>query len=173
MEGIDRLVTLLELRKKRELKAYAKSLTIRLQDLAEFMDACDVAPEIGYCHQMCRREIVPEHLRLDHEDFEAFSRGPADAHGQKAIRKTSQFFRDRKVLVGHMLHTPNLARWHFFYFSERDYDPHFSRWEHGAHVHFVNWLWPQYSAETVWQQFQSGNALDLDGVHIRFDGPTS
>ena len=37
--------------KKRDLVKYAKTLTVRFQDLAEFIDVCQVA-DIGYRHQM-------------------------------------------------------------------------------------------------------------------------
>ena len=169
-KGVDQLVALLECRKKRDLERCAKGMTIRLQDLAELIMACDMA-DIGLRHQMCQREKVPEHLKLTREDLESLSRGPGTADGKAAVRRTSQFFRDRQVLTGHLLHTPDLRRWHFFFITERDYSPDFNHWAHGAHVHFVNYLWPNYTAKGVWTQFRDGNPLDLDSIHIRFEEP--
>jgi hypothetical protein len=161
------LVGLLGFDKKREVVAYSRSLVVGLQGLAELIDAVDLAPEvIGLRHLMCRREIVPAHVQLSGDDFDCLVPG-SDAHTAKAVRKVFQFFRERNVLVGHMLHTPKCTRWHFFYFTERDLTA--DHWAHGAHLHFVNWLWPEYSARSVWEQFQSERALDLNSIHIRFD----
>jgi hypothetical protein len=60
--------------------------------------------------------------------------------------------------------------WHFFYFSERDIRrrSHWKAADGAPHLHFVNHLWPQHSAQSVWDAFNTAEKLTFSDVHIRF-----
>jgi hypothetical protein len=94
----------------------------------------------------------------------------AHADGRAAMRKVFQFFRERKCFYGHLLYVPDLTRWHFIYFSEHDMDGH--HWKGAGdhpHFHFVNYLWPQHSANSVWTDFTTSKSMPSRALHIRFE----
>ncbi|SRR6266567_1477649 len=80
-------------------------------------------------------------------------------------------------LVGHIFYVPNLSEWHFFQYNQRDIEhERGNHWKEGAHIHFLNWLWPHYDAESPWAQFISGKAKLNDSLHARYsdtDIPTA
>lgn len=167
-DGIDDLVRLIQFDKKRDLETFAKRLTIQFGDFAEFIEVFDYV-DFGYRHHFSRREL-PSPLRPTAETLTGFKQDASPDELRASAKKVSQFFKERQVLYGHMLCTPDLSLWHFFYFSERD-TRRVSHWK-GAdghpHLHFVNHLWPQQSAESVWQTFNTGKNLSFGSLHIRF-----
>lgn len=74
------------------------------------------------------------------------------------------------MLYGHMLCTCDLSRWHFFYFSERDLEEIGTHWKGAGghpHIHFVNYLWPGLSAQSVWNRFSNDKSMAFGALHIR------
>lgn len=75
---------------------------------------------------------------------------------------------ERRLVNGHMFFTPDQSNWHFFYFDQRDIDRYNNHWIHGPHVHYLNYLWPRRTAESVWTEFVSGNPSMKGALHIRY-----
>jgi len=92
----------------------------------------------------------------------------ADPGAQKTVRKIGQIFKDRRYLVGHIFYVPDLSEWHFFQFDQRDLEDGKNHWKEGAHIHFLNWLWPNYDAQTLWMNFTSGKDNLNDSLHISY-----
>lgn len=86
----------------------------------------------------------------------------------KAFGKITQIFKDRRLLNGHMFLCPQTGRWHFFYFDQRDTDVRDPHWEHGAHIHFVNWLWPGLTGQGVLETFASAKPKFKGALHLRY-----
>lgn len=76
MSGIDDLVTLLCLEKKRDLRKHASSLTVRFEDLAGFIAAINEYP-FEYQHFFRRREL-PSRLTPTEESLAGFREGAAE-----------------------------------------------------------------------------------------------
>lgn len=88
---------------------------------------------------------------------------------QKTANKIYATFDHRRFLSGHMFFSADLLDWHFFYFDQRDFAVRNNHWKEGPHIHFINRLWPNRSAESVWDEFcSSPNPLVRGAVHIRF-----
>jgi hypothetical protein len=95
--------------------------------------------------------------------------GFAKPEAAKALNKISAVFDKRRLLAGHMFFNADQSDWHFFYFDQRDYVDRNNHWEGGSHIHFINWLWPNRTAESVWEEFRSGKRQMRGALHIRFD----
>jgi|ERR1700739_3680722 len=59
----------------------------------------------------------------------------------------------------------------FFCFDQRDLQFEGNHWEKGSHVHFVNWLWPNLSSQSVWSNFVNNDQRPGSSVHLRFVEP--
>ena len=110
MTGIDDLVELLTLEKKRDLQRYTSGLIIRSEDLADFIAALDQYP-FEYRHFFQRREM-PNRLAPTEEGLAGFREGAPSGDRLASVKRVSQFFQERQVLYGHMLCTRDLSRWH-------------------------------------------------------------
>jgi hypothetical protein len=89
---------------------------------------------------------------------------------QKTANKIHAMFGDRRLLSGHMFFNADLSDWHFFYFDQRDFATRNNHWKEGPHIHFINRLWPNRTAQSVWEEFcSSPNPLIRDALHIRFN----
>jgi hypothetical protein len=165
------LLKLFTFDKKRELEKYCRDLVIHSGDFANFILACELG-SLPLLHQIHYRDHVPEHLHLSDQDTAALAAnpvGPLEPGAQKAVRKISQMFKDRRYLVGHIFYAPDLSKWHFFQFDQRDLDDERgNHWKEGAHIHFLNWLWPNYDAKMLWENFTSGKAKMTDSLHVRY-----
>src|SRR6266496_1099656 len=52
--------------------------------------------------------------------------------------------------------------------TDRDLDAtRLNRWKHGSHVHFVNYLWPDYRVEQLDDLLFSGRHTNINSIHIR------
>jgi len=156
--------------KKRELEKYCREVVIHSGDFANFIVACEPGL-LPFIHQIHYQDHVPEQLLLNDQDTAALAMnpvGPLQPGAQKAIRKIGQMFKDRRYLVGHIFYVPDLTEWHFFQFDQRDLEDEENHWKEGAHIHFLNWLWPNYDAKTLWENFKSGKAKMNDSLHVRY-----
>jgi hypothetical protein len=170
LENTEALLQLLAFDKKRELEQYCREIVIDSSAFADFILACEFG-QFPFLHMIHYQDHVPEHLHLRDKDLAALSAspvGPLQPGAQKAVRKMSQMFRERRYLVGHMFYVPDLSRWHFFQFDQRDMEDDENHWKEGAHIHFLNWLWPNYDAKTLWANFTSGKAKMNDSLHVRY-----
>ena len=172
--SLDSLLEIFSFEKKADLVRHCKDLTISSEDFFKFVLACEMFGQ-PFLHQITSRDKVPPHLIPKDSEIEALQNTPAGAvvagEAAKAVSKMSQFFIDRRYLVGHMFFTADKSRWHFFCFDQRDVSTTGNHWEKGSHVHFVNWLWPNFNADTVWQNFTIDDDRPGSDLHLRFIEP--
>jgi hypothetical protein len=173
LKNIEGFLKLFTFDKKRELERYCREVVIYGSDFAAFIFACD-SGRLPFLHRIHCGDHVPERLNPTDKDLAALAGngvGPLQPGAQKTMRKIFQLFRDRRYLVGHIFYVPDLSEWHFFQFDQRDTeDERANHWKEGAHIHFLNWLWPNYDAETLWANFTSGKAKMNDSLHLRYSG---
>jgi hypothetical protein len=48
-----------------------------------------------------------------------------------------------------------------------------SHWVHGAHIHFVNWLWPGLTGQRVWETFANEKPKFRGALHVRYGATTA
>jgi len=128
-----------------------------------------------FMHKIHCRDYLPEHLEPSDEELNALFKsglGPVTGDAAKTARKIFiQSPRERRYLVGHIFFTPSLEQWHFFYFDQRDLEKREpNHWQGGPHIHFINYLWPQHNAQSLWSKFVSSNVQMGGSLHIRFMG---
>ena len=171
LQNIEGLLKLFTFAKKRELEKYCRDVVIYSSDFADFIITCELTG-LPFRHQIHYRDHVPQHLNPTDEDLAALEAnpvGPLLPSAQKTVRKIGQIFRDRRYLVGHIFYVPDLSEWHFFQFDQRDLeDERANHWKEGAHVHFLNWLWPNYEVKTLWANFTSGKVKMNDSLHVKY-----
>jgi hypothetical protein len=172
-ERLKSFVKIFEISSKKDLLRYCKNLTIHSDDFVNIILAAE-AGVIGYRHRIHYRDIVPKHLHPKPEEIQGqpLAEG-SELQGKplKFFNKVRQIFRDRRYLVGHMFYSPNLKYWHFFYFDQRDLDKYQNRWKHGPHIHFLNYLWPEHTCQSVWNKFIAENPTVRSSIHIRYVDP--
>ena len=167
----DGLLKIFQINKKKDLIKHCKSIVIHGDDFANLIMVCD-AFNVGLIHKIYTRDFVPEHLHPTKEDAKALDtseEGKFQGKGLKFVRKINQIFRDRRFVVGHLFYTPDLQYWHFFYFDQRDIAEYDNHWQFGSHIHFINYLWRNYDAKSIWQTFQSDDPFIKGSLHIRYD----
>ena len=168
LEGLLKIFTL---GKKRELEQYCRNLVIGGEHFADLVFSSGMTGQ-PFLHKINYRDHQPKHLHLSEADLKALGDngvGPLTPAAAKAVRKMGQMFEERRYLVGHIFYVPDLTKWHFFCFDQRDLEERKpNHWKEGAHVHFVNWLWPGKDAKSVWSNFVEGDYRPGDALHIRF-----
>jgi hypothetical protein len=167
---LENFCRLFEFGSKRDLEKYARDLIVHKPDFALFIMARSVAGE-PFRHFRHHREFVPPHLHPTAKDRAAMATakvGKMEPDVAKAFGKMTQIFKDRRLLSGHLFVDPHSPRWHFFYFDQRDLDVADPHWDRGAHIHFVNWLWPKRSARGIWEEFTSDKPMVKGALHLRY-----
>jgi hypothetical protein len=167
----DLLDILLTIQKKSELKKHCRSIIITQGALANLILGCACGVIPPWQHQRHHRDFVPNDLEPTQADRLALVSGDVGEMkplAQKAAKKISEIFDKRRLLSGHMFFSPDLSRWHLFYFDQRDYVERGNHWKHGSHIHLINYLWPRLTAQGVWDQFRTGNPEMSGALHIRF-----
>ena len=170
LQNMEALLKLFDFDKKRELEQYCRQIVIDSSAFADFILACEFK-QFPFLHKIHYQDHVPKHLYLSDKDSAALAAnpvGPLQPDAQKAVVKMSQMFKERRYLVGHIFYVPDLSKWHFFQFDQRDLEDEQNHWKEGAHIHFLNWLWPNYDAKTLWANFTSGRAKMNDSLHVRY-----
>lgn len=122
-------------------------------------------------HRRHHRQFVPDHLTISEEDKIALATngvGPMKPAAQKFANKVSAIFDERRLLSGHLFFSDDLSNWHLLYFDQRDMSRSENHWDGGAHIHLINHLWPQRTAQDVWDEFCTGNPRMKGALHIRF-----
>jgi hypothetical protein len=168
LEGLWQIFTV---EKKKELKKHCRDVVVYLSDFSQLALAC----ETGFMplgHKIHYRDYLPAHLNPSTSELQSLHEngvGPLKDEAHKTVRKIAQLFRERRYLVGHIFYQPDFTKWHFFYFDQRDIvEDESNHWDGGSHIHLINWLWPEYSAESLWTRFTSENAPPSSSFHIRF-----
>ena len=163
------LCKMLEIEKKSDLEKYCKKIVIPQEGLVKLIYCSN---KIGYLHQIKYNNFVPPHLKTTDKEIKALA--SSDKAGEtlkgdakKFVNKISQTFKERRYLVAHIFY--NAEKWHLFYFDQRDMEEmRGNHWKEGSHIHFVNYLWPQYSINELWKIFDEANAKVGDKLHIRY-----
>jgi len=153
-----------------ELRRLCKSTTLYGGDLVGLVLVAGT-PAFPYLHRIHAREYVPEQLKPTDADLRRMASGKVGQMSKevaKAFGKIDQIFVHRRQLVGHMFYTTDQATWHFFYFDQRDTSSRHNHWKAGPHIHLINFLWPDRTAEGVWGEFISGNVQMKGSIHVRF-----
>jgi hypothetical protein len=168
--AVKRLLTLFTLDRKRSLETYARSLVIHTGAFADVVIACQRGL-LPLRHRAHSDHVAPSRLIPSRDELQALARnerGPLQPVPRKALRKLREL--TRSWSAGHMFYTAGLYEWHFFAFDARDQDPsNANHWTHGAHVHFVNWLWPRLDPDEMWTAFVKNGTKPGAALHIRDD----
>lgn len=168
LEGV---LKIFSFEKKGELEKYCRNIVISSEDFFALVLACEHSGN-PFSHEISYRDKVPQHLNPSDSEIQALENTPAGSlltgDAEKAVRKMSQMFEERRYLVGHMFFTPDLSKWHFFCFDQRDLETKGNHWKKGSHVHFINWLWPGQDAKAVWSNFVTEDLRPGGVIHLRF-----
>lgn len=157
--------------KKSELEKLCRQTLIKRRVFADFI-LVSMTGLLPWQHRRHHSDIRPTHLNLTDEDLKSFSGakvGPAEGQARKAMKKVMQTFVERRYISGHLFFNEDLSNWHLFYFDQRDVDVRANHWTHGSHVHLINYLWPEHSAQSIWDSFCSGGKIG-GAFHVRFEG---
>jgi hypothetical protein len=169
--NLERVLKIFSFEKKGDLEKYCRSVVISSRDFFALVVACELTRN-PFSHEISYRDKVSEHLNPSDSEIQALKSTPAGTlltgDAEKAVRKMSQMFEERRYLVGHMFFTPDLSKWHFFCFDQRDLETKGNHWKEGSHVHFVNWLWPVQDAKAVWSNFVTEDLRPGGAIHLRF-----
>jgi hypothetical protein len=156
----DKLKPLLQITKKAELEKYCRDLTVSEYDLFLLIHNCN---QIQYNHRSKFKEFMPDHLKFSDTDRYEMKTGNL----RKAIRKVSPSIQERRCLHIHLFEYSTV--WHYFYFSHQDVNiESTNHWKYGCHIHFVNYLWTEYSKSLIWKIFNKRNNEISGNLHIRF-----
>ncbi|MGM4958206.1 hypothetical protein ACT4MK_19300 [Bradyrhizobium barranii] len=168
MSNIDSLLSIFSIKKLRDLKKHCRSSIVSRSDLADFIMWCRSSPDAPFLHVAHHRHFTPEHLTLSDSDLAALAENGVGRFGpaaQKTANKVFATFEERRMLSGHLFWDERT--WHFFYFDNHDQAEHRNHWAGGPHIHLINHLWPNRSADSVWTEFREGNPTMKGAVHIR------
>jgi len=168
--SIEQLVQLLLTSKKQQLKQLCRTTIITKSAFADFILG-SMGGLTPWNHRVRHREFVPEHLNITEEDKGAIVSngvGRAGPRAQTFMNKIHAIFEERRLLSGHLFFTNDLSNWHLLYFDQRDISRHRNHWDGGSHIHLINHLWPNWTAQTIWDQFCSGNPQMAGAYHLRF-----
>lgn len=167
------LLNIFQCDNKNDLKKHCKSLTIYMDDFVDLIDLCE-SVNIGLKHRIYQRDIIPPELVLEKNGIENVvnkSSSEENNRAKKLSKNEFQFFRVRRYLVAHVFYLPPGTKyWHFFYFDQRDIVENKNHWQYGSHIHFINYLWPEYTAKGIWQQFMTDKPKIKSALHIRWLG---
>jgi hypothetical protein len=169
LRNFDALYRILEIDKRRELKKHCKDAVIYERDLAALIFTCELG-WLPWRYHHCFRDFRPAELELTTEDVAMFRLKDNESVQDisKVARKIRQMHEVRRYLVGHIFHTDDLSRWHLSYFDQRDVSARKNHWEAGSHIHLINYLWPNWNAQSIWDHFTSGNVAMSNAFHIRY-----
>ena len=159
---------MLEIEKKSELKKYCKKIVITKEDLVKLITNCY---KIGYFHQIKYNDFLPPNLEPTDKERQAISSLKTGeiltGDAKKFANKLFQLFKQRRYLVAHIFY--NKEKWHLFYFDQKDMEEmKGNHWQEGSHIHFVNYLWPQYNIDELWKIFDDSSATVGGKLHIRY-----
>lgn len=163
-------IRLFNIRKKRELIAYCKNLTIYQSDFVSFIELCK-SDMRDYNYLTISHDKIPNHLRLTDEDHSALVSngvGPLKKRAKKSANKMFQFIEERCYSKAHLFYSDSLVYWYLFYFDNRDLTDTKNHWIEGQHIHLINDLWfKDTKADEVWGKYLSGG-LGVSRMHIRY-----
>lgn len=161
-EGLpDTLKTLMEFTKKSEAVAYCKRIQLSEHELFLLMHNCS---QIGFTHRSKFTKFVPQGRKVLDSDISEMEQG----NPRQFFKKVDAIIEEQKMNHVHLIEKGK--EWHCFYFSYRDMDyGKKGHWEHGSHLHYVSYLWPNLRKRQVWESFDQRNVNIQGSVHIRIE----
>lgn len=154
----EKLQVLLTHTKKSKLVAYSKRITISERDLFFLVHNCD---QIGYTHKSKFPEYVPKNRKISKKDLTSKTNEP-----KKFFGKIRAIFKERKNYMIHLFENDDI--WHCIYYTYHEMEADNNQWKYGPHLHFVNYLWPEYTKRRVWVAFDKRDHK-INGVHIKLE----
>jgi hypothetical protein len=160
-QGIpNNFLTLLSINKKSEVDKYCKDLLITEFDLFLLIHNCY---QINLVHSAKFIEYVPDHLEITTDDKQSLYNGNATS----VSKKLNPLLRERRVIHAHLLYRG--YEWHCFYFSYEDIEiEEKNHWEFGSHLHYISYLWSNFTKKQVWHAFDRRTTKLSGNQHIRF-----
>lgn len=162
------ILRLLALEKKSKVISLSKTLVITEEEFSRLVLFYGTA---NYQYRFLSREYRPPGTDLTPEEHASLSQRPENqnkAEFSKAIRKFKRVFEERKFRYAHLFRVG--PKWHAFYFTYEDRaDGRPGHGNLGPHLHFVNYLWPEYKLENMESALFDERHTRVDGVHIRFE----
>jgi hypothetical protein len=170
---ITRLMTLFTFDNKRHLESYARNVTIFSKDFVNLILAARHQPSFPFRQQSYYGWITPPAVVPTANDLSALRRDEKGMFSSPALRKTTrklgQFVDQTGPIAAHAFYVPGTAEWHMFCFDHRDERPSApNHWEHGPHVHFINWLWTAIDHRLMWERLTREHEKPNGALHIRF-----
>jgi hypothetical protein len=163
------LLEILFCERKGDLKKLCRSKIITSSAFAEFILA-SMAGATPWDHRRHHRQFTPEHLIPGPDEHLSLTKkGAMTPAAQKFMRKISVTFAERRLLSGHLFFNADLSNWHLIYFDQRDMADRGNHWNGGSHIHLINHLWPQWTAQSIWDAFRSDKPAMVGAMHIRYD----
>lgn len=158
------LQELLSISRKRDLERFVREIEITMGD---FVTLVWNAPSIGYWHGIQHREFRPADARFDAE----LLRVPDSEKRRRSLRRVvgqiNRILSQRRLLAAHIFWDSD--RWHIFYFDQRDRQSSDNHSQHGPHIHFVNFLWPNHDPLKLWEALRDAETRVSGALHIRYD----
>lgn len=156
------LQELLSISTKRDLEKFVREIKITKDD---FVTLVWNAPSIGYLHDIQYREFRPADAHFEADLLREPHEEQRRQNFRKVVGQLSRIFDQRRLLTAHIF--LNSERWHVFYFDQRDRQLSGNHWKHGPHMHFVNFLWPNYDPAELWETLQEAETKVRGKLHIR------
>jgi len=171
--GLNNLVELLNIEKKREVKKYCRDFVVRSEDLFHLILAGNASSLKPYKYKSHFSEMVPSHLNPTDYDLSALASngvGPMSHEANKTATKIGQIFKDRRLFAAHLLYMPDGRYWHLFYFDQRDIDKYENHWNAGGpHIHYSRESFCRKSLAEMWSQVCLPIPKLPSSIHIRYD----
>lgn len=156
----EKLSTLFRITKKSEAKKFCKNLSFSEFELFLLIQNCY---QIGFTHMSKFPEYVPDHLNITDDDRASLRNGKP----MPISKKMGPLLIERRHINVHLFHRESV--WHSFYFSFEDIESkEDNHWKHGCHLHYVSYLWPNYTRKQVWRSFDTRTTKISGNLHIRF-----
>lgn len=171
--GLEQLLALFNVRKKRDLKSLAHKLTVTSEAFAELILAGRIGALAPQYHYACHfDETTPPELEPTQEELNALGRngvGVLTGKALKASRKIGQIFRDRRLLCVHLFYSPSHRYWHLFHFDQRDTAWIQNHWRKGPHIHYVSDLMNPSPLAEIWAKVCKRPPEFPKSLHLRYD----
>jgi hypothetical protein len=169
---LEKLITLFNLKNKREIEKYCNSLVISSEGLATLILIARTAGLEPYLYACHFTQLVPEHLPPSTEELKALSQndvGPLKGKAKKMMSKISQIFIDRRLLAAHLFYDPSQKYWHMFYFDQRDLQGDRNHWKNGPHIHYSHDSFVNEPLDDVWEKVCLKKPEFPKSIHIKYN----
>lgn len=171
-EGLENLLKLFSLERKKDVEKYCRDLVIKSEDLADIILAGRISGLRPYLYNVHFSETVPEYLNPTEQDFAALTSngvGKMSRGARKTANKISEIFNQRRLFSAHLFYAPSHKFWNLFYFDQRDVDSMSNHWVSGPHIHYSRESFCREPLQEVWRNVCNSPPVPPSGIHIRYD----